>query len=1629
MDEANEQNLTSIASDKNQHQDEDKEKSDANKSELEYEEISNTSESNKNEEEENRDEGEEEEESGNVGENEEGETGNVRENEDEGITNVRENDEEENDNGGENDEEETDNIGENYEGKENIHEEVESQDNESKRDNEEVDTSLHLEKDDNYNLEKDATEGNDGNTDEQDEENKDNENSIASDHDSQEENEKEQADVENENDENLTKNDQENSRPDIEEVDAEISLSKTNQEDEEDVLSDDRTQTTEKVKSNEQSQMDVDSEEPAASRVERNDDIFDETSKENEGQDIEMTDISQKEKPKEKDKFDELFESTRKSTNVQSMDTEEYEKDNESQQESEAEPLAESRDEPDTTLQTESAENAENESEITETQTENVQEEEQGESADVCLIPDNDEELTGAEKEQAILARQNAEKEDAEKEEAESEATRTTTEHGKDAQVQLVETQDEVIIEDDENKASNEASKSQEAALSKTIISLVVGTDQTCSQCNQNKNCEYRLKDNETGEYIYICEQECIDKIMGENNDKYLLRKRKFMIEDLSEEKVENCLVCQTEKTCSFYFKQDEDSLFICSTECFKSLDSKEPDKLRMKRNSIRVKNLGGVSMSQSETPADLKIVARTAHEAELAKLERETSFMRRCVGCNQELQFSRNNLKWQTLDFCNQLCLSKYQQMIGCKCRMCFGPVSHPSLGKYCVRFGFEICQFCCATCLDKYKKSLKNCSYCQKDISKTSEGFLAPVGDNEQFKDFCSQNCMKKYDILTNPKKKIRNEQCSVCNNKKVAYVDLFIDGREINFCSNPCFSAFKFVNNVAPDKCNLCSKYFERKSTEHFTIYEDSIAKIFCNKICFNMYITRNRKIVFCQWCKVKKYNFDMIERAPNELSDGVIMCSLNCLVLYEVSLNRITKQKMKCDNCLMEKTPQYHLTMSDSSMRNFCTYQCVMQFQSQFSTTPLTLENEPSSLTQNKSGTYDSQSPFPTGLPKRIKASQSAVQTLHISPKQPTMPVISNITSLANEAQRKPNKRPSNGSQARQQSRGYSTNRLTSQTVATLSVQSTLHDFSPLPTYKNSVGTMTTETNVKTTIITIPPVPPKISNKRIMCKPVTETKGITCKPLSFNTGVQTDEDMTAKILIPIPVPIYVPQPLHMYSLPFPVPVPVPLPIPIPIFIPTTRNSANGILKEIKKIHDKMPSDPFEAELLMMAEMVAGDNKKEESDSDDEDEAPGLPTENYNNDEIVTTNNAYGEDVLQMALKMATEYDEPAVDLESAMTASTITQPPPGTQPAPEEMEEDDQSMLYQMAIQTTPGTRGRGRKRTNTPRGGGAKRGRRNDSTLHQPVETVPVQASQPIVPVEKPDANMCLKYTFGVNAWKQWVMTKNAELEKSPVRRKPFKSELMQMTADELNYSLCLFVKEVRKPNGTEYAPDTIYYLVLGIQQYLYENGRIDNIFTDPYYERFTDCLDEVARKFSVLYNDSQYIVTRVEEEHLWECKQLGAHSPHVLLSTLMFFNTKHFNLTTVEEHMQLSFSHIMKHWKRSPQGTKQPGSRNVLLRFYPPQAAQDSRKKKVYEQQENEANPLRCPVRLYEFYLSKCPESVKTRNDVFYLQPERSCVPDSPVWYSTQPLTQDSLQKMLHRVKMVKEINVAILNI
>ena len=59
---------------------------------------------------------------------------------------------------------------------------------------------------------------------------------------------------------------------------------------------------------------------------------------------------------------------------------------------------------------------------------------------------------------------------------------------------------------------------------------------------------------------------------------------------------------------------------------------------------------------------------------------------------------------------------------------------------------------------------------------------------------------------------------------------------------------------------------------------------------------------------------------------------------------------------------------------------------------------------------------------------------------------------------------------------------------------------------------------------------------------------------------------------------------------------------------------------------------------------------------------------------------------------------------------------------------------------------------------------------------------------------------------------------------------------------------------------------------------------------------------------------------------------------------------------------------------------------------------------------------MRCPVKLYEFYLSKCPESAKDKDDMFYLQPVEGCEPDSPVWYSAERVSRATLETIISRL-------------
>lgn len=49
---------------------------------------------------------------------------------------------------------------------------------------------------------------------------------------------------------------------------------------------------------------------------------------------------------------------------------------------------------------------------------------------------------------------------------------------------------------------------------------------------------------------------------------------------------------------------------------------------------------------------------------------------------------------------------------------------------------------------------------------------------------------------------------------------------------------------------------------------------------------------------------------------------------------------------------------------------------------------------------------------------------------------------------------------------------------------------------------------------------------------------------------------------------------------------------------------------------------------------------------------------------------------------------------------------------------------------------------------------------------------------------------------------------------------------------------------------------------------------------------------------------------------------------------------------------------------------------------------------------------------------------VKQRTNIFYLLPERSCVPNSPLWFSSTPLDDATLETMLIRILTVRDLHV-----
>uniref|UniRef100_A0A8C0TMY5 Zinc finger MYM-type containing 2 n=1 Tax=Canis lupus familiaris TaxID=9615 RepID=A0A8C0TMY5_CANLF len=898
----------------------------------------------------------------------------------------------------------------------------------------------------------------------------------------------------------------------------------------------------------------------------------------------------------------------------------------------------------------------------------------------------------------------------------------------------------------------------------------------------------------------------------------------------------------------------------------------------------------------------------------------------------------------------------------------------------------------FCSTTCLSSFSHKpapKKLCVMCKKDITTMKGTIVAQVDSSESFQEFCSTSCLSLYEDKQNPTKGALNKsRCTICGKLTEIRHEVSFKNMTHKLCSDHCFNRYRMANGLIMNCCEQCGEYLPSKGAGNNVLVIDGQQKRFCCQSCVSEYkqalsmqSSSNGQFVApsdiqlkCNYCKNSFCSKPEILEWENKVHQ---FCSKTCSDDYK-KLHCIVTY---CEYCQEEKT--LHETVNFSGVkRPFCSEGCKLLYKQDFARR-LGLR----CVTCN----YCSQL-CKKGATKELDGVVRDFCSEDCCKK---------FQDWYYKAARCDCCKSQGTLKERVQWRGEMKHFCDQHCLLRFYCQQNEPNMTTQKGPENlhyDQGCQTSRTKMTGSAPPPSPTPNKeMKNKAVLCKPLTMTKATYCKPHMQTKSCQTDDNWkTEYVPVPIPVPVYIPVPMHMYSQNIPVPTTVPVPVPVPVFLPASLDSNEKIPAAIEDLKSKVSSDPLDTELLTMTDMMTEDEGK---------------TEAANINSVIIETDIIGSDLLKNS-DPETQSNMPDVPYEPDLDIE-IDFPR-----AAEELDMENEFLLPPVF----------GEEYEEQPRPRSKKKGAKRKAVSGYQSHDDSSDNSECTFP---------FKYTYGVNAWKHWVKTRQLDEDllvldelKSPKSVK-LKEDLLSHTTAELNYGLAHFVNEIRRPNGESYAPDSIYYLCLGIQEYLCGSNRKDNIFIDPGYQTFEQELNKILRSWQPSILPDGSIFSRVEEDYLWRIKQLGSHSPVALLNTLFYFNTKYFGLKTVEQHLRLSFGTVFRHWKKNPLTMEN----KACLRYQVSSLCGTDNEDKittgkrkheddepVFEQIENTANPSRCPVKMFECYLSKSPQNLNQRMDVFYLQPECSSSTDSPVWYTSTSLDRNTLENMLVRVLLVKDI-------
>ena len=219
-------------------------------------------------------------------------------------------------------------------------------------------------------------------------------------------------------------------------------------------------------------------------------------------------------------------------------------------------------------------------------------------------------------------------------------------------------------------------------------------------------------------------------------------------------------------------------------------------------------------------------------------------------------------------------------------------------------------------------------------------------------------------------------------------------------------------------------------------------------------------------------------------------------------------------------------------------------------------------------------------------------------------------------------------------------------------------------------------------------------------------------------------------------------------------------------------------------------------------------------------------------------------------------------------------------------------------------------------------------------------------------------------------------------------------------------------------------------MLSSIYRYLRESNNEYSILNSRFFKGSRDVLEGKARllreKGLGKKPNKTNSLTRQEEDILWECGQLGDKTPKNIIATLWWQLTQYFRLQGRQE------DHSMRVEDFSFRKDETGASYIVYAEGLTTKTRQSGLHKKSRLQLPKmfETQSERCPVKLFQKYLSKRPVGTE-KSGPFYLQPIEN--PLTNIWYKKTPIGVNGINSMMKdlisnsRLQIVKNTRQTIL--